>query len=278
MRWVWILAVSAAWGQTFDLTPGTVRQGETIKLRGTKDVTQVRLGSRTVPLFAEPDGGRLGLMPVPVDHQPGKYPVEFLDAGGGVIHTATATVLAARFPTQNIVVSPSKKALEPLPGEMEAVAALRKAVTGVRHWEEPFLSPVPGCMNSPFGVQRLHNGEYTGNYHRGVDLRGPAGRPIRAVAGGVVRIARMFNLHGGTVGIDHGQGLVSMYLHMSKLGAAEGAVVKKGDVIGNVGATGFATGPHLHWSLYVNGVPVEPRQWVKLRACGAGPAKKKGRK
>lgn len=278
MRWVWILAATAAWGQTFDISPGTIRQGETIKLRGSAEVTQARLGSRTVPLFAEPDSTRLGLMPVPVDHAPGKYPLEFLDAGGRVRHSATATVVAARFAKQNIVISPSKKALKPSPGESEAATALRNAVTGVRHWEEPFAAPVPGCMNSPFGVQRLHNGEYTGNFHAGVDQRGPEGRPIRAIAGGTVRIARMFNVRGGTVGIDHGQGLASMYLHMSKLGASEGAVVKKGDVIGYVGSTGFANGPHLHWSLYVNGVPVEPLQWVKLRACGAGSARKKGRK
>ena len=72
----------------------------------------------------------------------------------------------------------------------------------------------------------------------------------------------MFRLHGGTIGIDHGQGVVSTYLHMSKLALSEGTVVKKGDVVGYVGATGFATGPHLHWGLYVNGVPVNPSQWI----------------
>jgi murein DD-endopeptidase MepM/ murein hydrolase activator NlpD len=144
----------------------------------------------------------------------------------------------------------------------------------VRHWEEPFLAPTSGCMNSPFGVQRLHNGKPTGNYHRGVDQRGPNGRPIVAAASGVVRIARMFNVHGGTVGIDHGQGLTSIYIHMSKIAAEEGAMVKKGDVIGYIGSTGFSTGPHLHWGINVHGVPVQPLQWVKLTPCGAAPAKK----
>jgi len=82
-----------------------------------------------------------------------------------------------------------------------------------------------------------------------------------------VKIVRAWNIHGGTVAIDHGQGLQSIYLHMSKFATAEGAVVKKGDVIGYVGSTGRSTAPHLHWSLYANGVPVNPRQWVPLTAC-----------
>jgi murein DD-endopeptidase MepM/ murein hydrolase activator NlpD len=95
------------------------------------------------------------------------------------------------------------------------------------------------------------------------------------VAGGTVKIVRAWNIHGGTVGIDHGQGLQSIYLHMSKFATAEGAVVKKGDVIGYVGSTGRSTAPHLHWSLYANGVPVNPRQWVQLKACAARPATRK---
>ena len=106
-----------------------------------------------------------------------------------------------------------------------------------------------GCMTSPFGVQRYLNGKPTGSAHAGIDQRSPAGTPIHAVDGGVVKIVREWNLHGRTVGIDHGQGLESIYLHMSKLAATEGATVKKGDVIGYVGSTGRSTAPHLHWTL-----------------------------
>jgi murein DD-endopeptidase MepM/ murein hydrolase activator NlpD len=115
----------------------------------------------------------------------------------------------------------------------------------------------------------------TGNYHGGLDQRGPRGTPIRAIAGGSVRIARMFNIHGGTVGIDHGQGVTSFYLHMSKFATAEGATVAKGDVIGYVGTTGRSTAPHLHWSIAVNGFNVNPSQWVKVPPCGKSPPAKK---
>ena len=80
---------------------------------------------------------------------------------------------------------------------------------------------------------------------------------------------RQFNIHGGTVAIDHGQGVGSLYLHLSRFAAREGARVAQGDVIGYAGSTGRSSAPHLHWSLYVNGVPVNPRQWLALKPCQA---------
>jgi murein DD-endopeptidase MepM/ murein hydrolase activator NlpD len=110
---------------------------------------------------------------------------------------------------------------------------------------------------------------YIHDYHKGVDLRAPYGAPIHAVTGGIVKIAApKFRLHGGTVGIDHGQGLSSIYIHMSKVLVKQGQEVHKGDVIGLIGSTGFATGPHLHWGLYAGGVPVNPDQWVPVKRCG----------
>jgi murein DD-endopeptidase MepM/ murein hydrolase activator NlpD len=82
----------------------------------------------------------------------------------------------------------------------------------------------------------------------------------------------MFRLHGGTVGLDHGQGVTSSYIHLSKTAVKEGQVVKQGEVIGYVGSTGFSTAPHLHWGLYVHGSPVNPKQWnpakTWLTPCG----------
>jgi murein DD-endopeptidase MepM/ murein hydrolase activator NlpD len=155
---------------------------------------------------------------------------------------------------------------------METMRALNETVTETRRWEETLTAPTPQCVNSPFGVTRLHNGRPTGNYHRGLDQASPAATPIRAAASGQVKVAKMFVMHGGTVGIDHGQGLTSHYLHMSRVIATEGQQVKQGDVIGEVGSTGFATGPHLHWGLYLFGVPVNARLWVpELKSCPGPP-------
>jgi murein DD-endopeptidase MepM/ murein hydrolase activator NlpD len=251
--------------------PAAPVQGQTIRITCPGDITGARMGDRTIRLFPQQDGNTLGLMPIPVLAPVKVYTVEYLKGSGDLAGTARIRVRNARFPTQNIRLSKATQTLQPSPGEMETVNALRKTVTDSRHWDEPFVAPVPGCMTSPFGVLRLHNGKPTGSYHSGLDQRGPEGTPIRAIASGKVRIVRMFNVHGGTVGIDHGQGVTSFYLHMSKFAATEGATLRKGDVIGYVGTTGRSTAPHLHWSLAVNGVNVNPTQWVTVGRCQAAP-------
>jgi len=225
------------------------------------------MGGRVVRLFADGDSVTTGLMPAPALAKPGAYTLEFLARSGAVVHSREVTVRDAHFPRQSIVMGKETAALKPSPGEMETAEAFRKTVSDQRYWSEPFIAPVPGCRTSPFGVQRVVNGKPTGNYHAGFDQRGPAGQPVHAIAGGVVRVVKEWNIHGNTVGIDHGQGVESMYLHLSKFAVAEGAHVKQGDVIGYVGSTGRSTAPHLHWSLYVNSVPVNPGQWVKVEPC-----------
>jgi murein DD-endopeptidase MepM/ murein hydrolase activator NlpD len=264
-----LLAAAALAAQIFETRPPSVRQGETIRVRNSSTASSVRMNGRTVRLFPQMDGAWFGLMPVPHDQVPGKYPLEFLDRDGSVLHTTAITVRDARFAKQNVVMMRAVQELAPAQGEMDLVAAFRRNVSDQRYWDDPLAAPVPGCLLSPFGVARLHNGKPTGNYHSGVDQRSPAGKPVRAVAGGVVRLVRALNLHGGTVGVDHGQGLESIYLHLSRFAVGEGAVVKKGDLIGYVGSTGRSTGPHLHWSLYANGVPVTPLQWISLKSCAA---------
>ncbi len=277
MRWLLFLAAAAAWCQAYDVQPRTVPQGETLKLRGAPAARGARLNGITVPLFPQADGGTFGLMPVKVDQKPGAYPLEFLDAAGAVAHTATVTVADAHYPRQNIVLSPALATLKASPEEGKLVHAFLKEASATRYWAEPLRLPVPGCMTSPYGVARLHNGKPTGDHHGGIDQRAAGGAPVRAIAAGMVRIARPFNLRGGTVAIDHGQGLESMYFHMSRIAAVEGQALQAGDVIGYAGSTGRSTAPHLHWSLYANGLPVNPSQWVKLQPCRArkpAPAKR----
>ncbi len=232
------------------------------------------MNGRTVRMFRQADGRTLGLMPIPAIEKPGIYNLEFLDKNGAVIRTDQVVVIDAHYARQNIVLGKETAELTPAPGESETVKAFQQEVSNVRYWSEPLQLPVPGCMTSPFGVQRYQNGKATGNIHAGLDQRGAAGTPIHAVTGGTVKIVRMFTLRGGTVAINHGQGLQSIYMHMSKFAAKEGDRVQAGDVIGYVGATGRVTAPHLHWTLYANGVPISPSQWVKLASCYAAPRKK----
>ncbi len=267
MRWSMLFLAVSAWGQIFSVTPLAVRQGETLKVETDKKAHVARMHGRTIPLFPQEDGRYLGLMPVPVLEKPGAYTLEFVDEKGAVLHAEPVTVTNAHYPQQNISIAPTIATLKPSPGEQETVGSFRKTVSPTRYWQEPLHAPEPGCLTSLFGVMRLHNGKPTGDFHAGVDQRGAAGTPIHPIAAGLVKIVKPYNLRGGTVAIDHGQGLESIYLHMSSFAAKEGDRVTPDSIIGYVGSTGRATGPHVHWTIYVNGEAVNPGQWMTLKAC-----------
>jgi murein DD-endopeptidase MepM/ murein hydrolase activator NlpD len=278
------LVVSSASAQQCTVRPAAIPLGETVRLHcegpansnaaEITNFTTARLKDRSVRMYRESDGTWSGLMPIAVADAPGAYEVEFLESNGRVIELAKLTIRATVFPTQNVNLAPQIEELKSSPEEIQTLTAFRNGVSDTKFWDDPLAAPVPGCVLSPFGVKRLHSGKPTGEFHSGIDQRSAAGNPIRAAAAGEVKIAQPFTVLGGTVAIDHGQGLETMYLHMSKLAAQPGAHVNKGDIIGYAGATGRATGPHLHWVIYVNGVPVNPRQWVTLSTCGAAPTKR----
>lgn len=122
--------------------------------------------------------------------------------------------------------------------------------------------PVDGRLSSPFGLRRFFNGEER-NPHSGLDFAVPQGTPVKAPADGVVTIVADYFFNGKTVFIDHGQGLVTMYCHLSAFDVQVGDVVKRGQVIGRVGATGRATGPHLHWNVSLNNARVDPALFIQ---------------
>jgi murein DD-endopeptidase MepM/ murein hydrolase activator NlpD len=263
VRWLLVCVLSSSLqAQEFYAEPPSIKQGQTLKVFGNKESKEARLGGKAIRLFDQPDGNSMGLMPIDVLAKPGVHQLEWLDALGTPMHEAQITILNAHYRKQNVVLTPALTRLKSTSDERAKVAAFLKEVSPERYWDERLEAPLPGCITSPFGVTRLHNGKPTGEYHAGIDQRGAFGSPIRAVAGGVVKIVQQFTLRGGTVAIDHGQGLESIYLHMSGFAAKEGEQVHKGDIIGYVGSTGRSTGPHVHWTLYANGTPVNPAQWI----------------
>ena len=136
-------------------------------------------------------------------------------------------------------------------GELALINAARSKDHEVGGWRQTFIWPVYGRISGRFGSQRIYNGT-PGSYHSGIDIAtGTSGTPFVAPADGVVTLAAgsSFSLEGRLLMIDHGMGLNSAFLHASKLAVKEGDVVRQGQYIGNIGATGRATGPHLHWSL-----------------------------
>jgi murein DD-endopeptidase MepM/ murein hydrolase activator NlpD len=255
--------------QKCTVSPAQVKLGETLRITCPAEFTSAKLGERSAKLYLQANGKSFGLLPISVKDAPGTFSLLISHAGDGAPQELPVVIRKTIFPSQNVKLTPEIEGLHSTPEEMALLTSFREAISETRSWADPLAPPVSGCMTSPFGVKRLHNGKPTGEYHGGVDQRTPEGESIRAVAAGTIAFAKQFNVLGNAVGIDHGQGFESMYLHMSRLVVAPGAAVQRGDILGYAGSTGRSTGPHLHWVLYVNGVNVNPSQWVKLVPCSS---------
>lgn len=158
--------------------------------------------------------------------------------------------------------------------ELARINAARATRVASDGWRQNFIRPVAGRISGLFGAQRIYNGT-PGSYHSGMDIAAPNGTPFVAPADGVVTLAAaedVFTLEGHLLMIDHGMGLNSAFLHCSELLVREGDVVKQGQVIGKVGATGRASGPHLHWGVKWNSARIDPRLVISaVSPSGNGP-------
>ncbi len=144
--------------------------------------------------------------------------------------------------------------------EIAQIVAARTIRSGSEGWRQKFIWPVKGRLSGRFGSQRIYQG-VPGSYHSGMDIAtGESGTPFVAPADGVVILAsiREFSLEGNLLMIDHGMGLNSAFLHLSNIAVREGDVVRQGQYLGNIGATGRATGPHLHWGMKWNDARIDP--------------------
>lgn len=201
------------------------------------------------------------LLPVPPDEKAASKTLA-VTADGKLMDRREVKIYSVKRPVQKLQVD--KKYVEP-PKEVQArIRADREKVRQAlarnmpgRMWEAPFLRPVQGGITSQYGLTRVFNGQPRGR-HRGLDLRAAEGTPIQACADGVVALVDNLYYSGNTVYINHGDGVFSAYLHMSKPLVREGERVSRGDVVGLAGATGRVTGPHLHLSMYSQGQSVDP--------------------
>lgn len=169
-----------------------------------------------------------------------------------------------QYPTQYITVKDERK-VNPNPLDMKRInqesSRIQEALTA---WTETnnepvnFVWPIKGRVSGLFGRRRVFNGEPR-NPHSGMDIAAKTGTPIHAPAAGIVRGTGNYFFNGNTIFIDHGQGLITMFCHLSRIDVKDGETVKQGDIIGAVGATGRVTGPHLHLGVSLNNERVEPR-------------------
>ncbi|MBP0015598.1 MAG: M23 family metallopeptidase [Roseofilum sp. SBFL] len=249
------------------VNPQSAQLGDTISVQiqvTTPDSPTVQMGNTTYPVFPlSPNRFRALIPSSPLDN-PGTWSIQV--QGDGKTETVRVGMGNRTFPTQSIWLSESDAALEGTDHEFDSVDAFKSLVTPQKFWNGPFLRPSSGYVSTVFGVQRYYNGEFADNYyHRGVDYAAATGSPVIAPAAGIISLVGRevdgFEIHGNTIGLDHGQGILSIFIHLHTINVQEGQRVEAGQVIGTVGSTGASTGPHLHWGLYVNGVAVDPVPW-----------------
>lgn len=252
------------------VTPDNPQLGDTLSVEvqlensAVGDSPTVTVGQKTYPTFpVAPQRYRALLPSTPLD-RPGRQVLRV--QGEGEVRNIAVWIRDRSFPIQSIWLPPDKESLRGTDYEFDRVAAFKKLVTPQKFWNGPFQRPNQGPVTTIFGVRRYYNGEFAANYyHRGVDYGGYLGSPVVAPAAGRValigRESGGFEIHGNTVGIDHGQGVLSIFLHLNRIDVREGDMVRAGQVIGTVGSTGISTGPHLHWGLYVHEMAVDPVPW-----------------
>jgi murein DD-endopeptidase MepM/ murein hydrolase activator NlpD len=206
------------------------------------------------------------LVGIDLDVAPGKHPVALRWSQASSSSTQTAEyvldVEPKAFRTRTLTVSeafvnPPEDVQARIAADAKRINAVWATVTPEPLWTSPFVRPVPHDANSAFGSRSIYNGQPR-SPHSGADFASPAGTPIRAPNAGRVLIAGDLYYTGGTVAIDHGLGVISLVAHLSAIHVKDDQMVAAGDVVGEVGATGRVTGPHLHWSVRVGGARIDP--------------------
>ena len=202
---------------------------------------------------------------VPLTAKPGPAQITRRDGSGS--RTLNFTVGNKKYPEQRITLKNTRQ-VNPNPADLKRIdAELAEQLRAYRSFSPGTPSnllldkPVNGPLSSRFGVRRFFNGEER-NPHSGLDFAVPAGTPIKTPAAGKVILVGNYFFNGNTVFVDHGQGFISMFCHMSKIDVKVGQTLARGGVVGRVGSTGRATGPHMHWNISLNDARVDPAIFI----------------
>ena len=211
------------------------------------------------------DRGRwFALFGIPLDTVPGESEISVFS--GSTVIIRNVAVRGKAYPEQRLTIRDKRK-VDPDPDDLARIAREREITDAIKRRFSPdmpqtdFALPASGPLSSRFGLRRIFNGQPR-NPHAGLDVAVGAGAPVRAPAAGAVANTGDYFFNGNTVFIDHGQGLITAYMHMSRIDVRAGQLVKKGESLGAVGATGRVTGPHLHWAVILNNTPVDPELFL----------------
>jgi len=254
------LALSACVLAAAPQPPLTVRPGTLVRWPG-EDIEWCAAGTERFEPIA-------GACIVPVDLLHARGPLELRRQRAGRLETASATVGAFDYPVQKLTLP--RGMVELSPEDLARVRRENREMAGLwprrgaRRFTLPLAAPLePLPPGGHFGSRRVINGEAR-NPHGGLDFSADLGAPVRAAADGTVVMVGNHFFGGNAVFVDHGDGLISMYFHLSKVAVAEGQQLARGALVGEVGATGRATGPHLHFGVQLDGSRIDPAALLSL--------------
>lgn len=268
------LVPASAQPSSLRVRPTAPRQGEVlfIYFEAPADAApEATWRGRKYSLYRQGQGWGAAL-PVAPETPPGAQSLVIATGSGGERQELRRSIPVSRvtFPVQHLAMARAKAGLYTYAGvekEDETIQEAAHTQTDTLAWKGDWSLPARGRFSTPFGVRRLRNGKAVGR-HRGLDIAAPSGTPVSAPAAGRVVLSGKFKKHGNTVVLDHGQGLTSIYIHLSSFNVRAGQSVSRGARLGRVGTTGASTGPHLHWSVYSQGTPVDPRFFLRLSKRG----------
>jgi murein DD-endopeptidase MepM/ murein hydrolase activator NlpD len=221
---------------------------------------------RTIEFWPAGDGDRWqALAGIPLGTKPGPYDAVIRATGpSGEFARATIGLVVepAEFATRRLrvdprFVTPPASSAARIAREARTLAAIFARVSAACLWDGPFVAPVPGEATSSFGRLTILNGR-RGSRHLGADFRAAEGTPLVAPNTGEVVLAADYYFSGNTIVLDHGQGFFSLFAHLSRMAVTAGTRVSRGDRLGDAGATGRVTGPHLHWAVRLRGDSIDP--------------------
>jgi len=220
------------------------------------------------PLAIVKDKGRwFALLGIPLDTLPGELEIQV--ATGTTVATRTIHVGIKNYPEQRLTIKDKRK-VEPSPEDIARIEREQKITEAVKKRfsegtpDTGLDQPSHGPLSSRFGLRRFFNGQAR-NPHAGLDVAAGTGTPVHAPSDAVVANTGDYFFNGNTVFLDHGQGLITAYMHLSRIDVRPGQTVRRGEMIGAIGSTGRVTGPHLHWAVILNNTPVDPELFLSGR-------------
>ncbi len=258
---------------TIELSEPVISQGRTLVIKvNLADSATLSGQFEGRPIFFNQTGpGQFwGITPLHAMEPPNTYPISLTATqpdGSQTTATPNVSVVEGPYGQENIQLDQEHSQLlnaDLIQQEQQTLAGYWSQVSPRPRWDGPFGYPLESVrLTSYFGTRRTYNESVEISFHGGLDFGGETGTPVYTPAAGRVAMAQPLVIRGNAVLIDHGLGLFSGYWHLNQIAVAEGQEVQRGDLIGYLGGTGLATGPHLHWEMRLNGIAVEPLQWVQ---------------